>query len=309
MSVAYIQQQSAFIHDKAFPIVPVQKQSDRYFKYTKDFWFRTAAAKRGPGTESVGTGFHIDNTPSYFADVWAIHHDVDDDSRANADDPINVDVDATEFVSGQLLLRREKLFLANYLKTGLWQGFSSGDFAPNTNGAGYWDSATSNPMLDVDNVKKYMMSQTGFAPNVLIITQNVYFALRNHPIVLDRIKYTQRGLVTEDLLATLFGIEKILVSGAVFNSAQEGQTASMAFGATNQFLLCYAAPSPGLKRPSAGYIFSWVGRLGNGAYGNRIKKFRMEHLESDRVEGEMAFSMQVVSPDLGVLGINVLQNP
>ena len=60
--------------------------------------------------------------------------------------------------------------------------------------------------------------------------------------------------------------------------------------------LGYAAPRPGLMTQSAGYIFVWTRYSG---YGARIKKYRIEMIESDRVEGDMAFDIKVVSPNLG----------
>lgn len=73
ISIAYIQNAQNFIADRVFPMIPVQKQSDRYFEYTRDDWFRIEAQLRGPATESAGSGFNIDNTPTYFADVFAVN--------------------------------------------------------------------------------------------------------------------------------------------------------------------------------------------------------------------------------------------
>jgi hypothetical protein len=312
MSIAYIQRAQDFVADKVFPIVPVMKQSDRYFIYTKDFWFRTQAQKRAPATESAGGGFNVNNTPSYFCDVWAVHMDVDDQTRANADQPLDPDRDATLFVTQQMLLRREISFVSQYIAAGIWQGYVVGgspiDFQPNVNGNGYWDSASSNPMLDVDILKRSIKSQTGFRPNTFVAADDVFTALRNNASVLDRIKYTQRGIVSEELLAALFGVEKFLVADAVLNSAQEGQAFSGNFLVVNMALLVYANPAPSILQPSGGYIFSWQGLFGAGAQGNRIKTFRMEQLEADRVEGEMAYNMKLVSADLGVLLKNVIQN-
>jgi hypothetical protein len=310
ISIAYIQRAEDFIADKVFPIVPVMKQSDRYFVYDKSFWFRTEAAQRAPASESAGSGFKIDNTPTYFANVWAHHMDVDDQTRANQDQPVDLDRDATLFVTQNLILRREKVFMAKYFVTGLWYGYvPSGvrtDFAPNVNGNGYWNASGSNPMADVDFLKSSIKSQTGFLPNCLVVSNDVFFALRNNASVLDRIKYTQRGIVSEELLAALFGVEKFLVASAVQNTAQQGQVGSYGFLSVNQFLLVYSNPAPSILQPSAGYIFSWQGLFGAGAQGNRIKTFRMEHLEADRIEGEMAFDMKDVAVDLGVLGVNVI---
>lgn len=305
ISIAYIQKAPDFIADKVFPIVPVMKQSDRYFSYDKKYWFQTQAAVRAPGTQSAGSGFHIDNTPSYFADVWAVHKDVDDQTRANADQPLDLDRDATLFCTQQLLLRREKQFVQQYFHTGVWTGNSGGDFTP----AILWDASGSNPMADIDFLKNQIKKQTGFLPNTLVVAADVFFALRNNASVLDRIKYTQRGIVTEELLASLFGVEKFLVAAVTNDTTPEGEASSFSYLVQNQALLVYANPSPSILQPTGGYIFSWQGLFGAGAQGNRIKTFRMEHLESDRIEGEMAFAMKLVGADLGVLLTGILGTP
>lgn len=301
ISIAYIQRATDFIADKVFPIVPVMKQSDRYFVYDKGYWFRTGAEKRAPGSQSAGGGYHIDNTPTYFADVWAFHRDVDDQTRSNADQPIDMDRDATLFVTQNLLVRRELQFVAKYLKASTWTGDPAGDFTPSAK----WN-ALGDPMADVDAEKSIIKSQTGYLPNTLVVTADVFFALRNNAKVLDRIKYTQRGLVTEDLLAALFGVDKFLVASAVINTAAEGATNALQYMASNMALLVYSNPAPSILQPSGGYIFSWQGLFGAGAQGNRIMTFRMEHLKSDRIEGEMAFDMKMVGSDLGVLFTGVL---
>jgi hypothetical protein len=301
ISIAYIQNSADFIADKVFPVVPVAKQADRYFVYDKDYWFRTQAEKRGPGSESAGSGFHVDNTPSYFADVYAHHMDVSDQVRTNADDPLNMDRDATMFVTQNLILKREKIFMGRYMKTGVWTG-AGGDFTP----AVKWDASGSNPMLDIDLLKASIKASTGFLPNTLVVSNDVFFALRNNAVVLDRIKYTQRGIITEELLAALFGVQKFLVASAVLNSAQEGVAGSYNYLTNKSFLLTYSNAAPSILQPSAGYVFSWQGLFGAGAQGNRIKTFRMEHLESDRIEGEMSFDMKLVGADLGVYGNAVI---
>lgn len=322
ISIAFIQRAQDFVADKCFPIVPVMKQSDRYFVYTQDYWFRTAAQKRAVASESAGSGFRINNTPTYFCDVWAVHQDVDDQTRSNADTPLNMDRDATMFVSQQLLLRRELEFVLNYIQPSIWTGNPAGDFqvGVSAGSAGQWDQSTSDPMYDVDYNKQIVKSQTGYLPNTLIVAADVFFALRNNAAVLDRIKYTQRGIVSEDLLAALFGVDKFLVASAVLNSSQEGNTtlsgtgggsvpaASYGFIVKNVCLLVYANPAPSLLQPSGGYVFSWQGLFGAGAQGNRISSFRMEHLKADRIEGEMAFQMNQIAPNMGVYFYNVLQN-
>lgn len=104
ISVAYMQKQDNFIASKVFPIVPVSKQSDKFFTYTKNDWFRDEAQRRADATESAGGGYGL-STDTYQADVYAFHKDIGDQTRANADAPINVDREATEFVTSRIALK------------------------------------------------------------------------------------------------------------------------------------------------------------------------------------------------------------
>lgn len=304
LSVAFIQKETDFIADKIFPSVPVSKQSDRYFQYDKKQWFRANAKKRGPGTESAGGGFGIDNTPNYFADVWAFHKDVSDQIRANTDAPLNSDRDAMRFVMQQLLLKRELEFVSAYFGTSIWTGSTTGtDIIPGT----LWDAAGSDPVDDVLAQKDAAHEKTGHAVNKMVVTPQVHRALKSNASILDRHKHTSGNSITEAILAKMFEVDQYVVARATQDKNQEGKVADMeyVFG-TKQAMLVHAAPAPGIMVPSGGYIFSWSGLFGAGAQGNRIKKFRMEALESDRIEGEMAWDMKLVAADMGVFFNNVI---
>lgn len=307
ISIAYIQNAQNFIADRVFPMIPVQKQSDRYFEYTRDDWFRIEAQLRGPATESAGSGFNVDNTPTYFADVFAVHKDVDDQTRANADAPIVLDRDATEYVTQQLLLKREKTWATTNFTTGVWGTDLTGvAAAPAAGQFLQWNDAASTPVEDITNEGVNIASLTGFRPNVLVLSPRVFNTLKNHPDILDRIKYTQRGVVTADILAGLFEVDRVLVPWGVENLAAEGLAGDFNFIFGKHALLVYSNPRPSILQPSAGYTFTWSGLLGAGAAGNRVKSFRMEHLSADRIEGEMAYDQKVVAADLGTFFSNAI---
>ena len=119
ISVAYIQDQNAFVASKVFPTIPVEKQSDKYFVYTKGDWFRDEAQLRAPATESAGSGYNL-TTATYNTQVYAFHKDVDDQVRANADNPLNPDRDATAFITQRMLLRQEIQWASEFFTTGIW---------------------------------------------------------------------------------------------------------------------------------------------------------------------------------------------
>ena len=223
ISVAYMQEDNSFVADRVFPVIPVPKQSDRYFVYNKGDFFRAEATLRAPGTASAGAGFNIDNTPSYFADVYAIHKDIDDQIRANSDAAINPDRDATLFVTQQLMLRRELVWANTFFTNGIWTGgIQAGGGAGDVQVAdllnGAWSAAGSTPIEDVDKQADNMMRLTGYRPNKMVVGTQVHRVLKNHPDVLDRIRYTQEGIVTEQLLASLLGVDEYMVARATNNT-------------------------------------------------------------------------------------------
>ena len=299
ISVAYQQSQNVYIADRVFPRVPVRKQSDKYFKYTKGDWFRTEAAIRPPSSESAGSGYRL-TTDSYYAEVYALHKDIDDQLRANTDQPINLDREATNFVTNGLLLRRDKLWAANYFSTSVWGTDLTGVSASPTAGQFLqWDQAGSDPIQDIADEKTAIQEATGVMPNVLVIGPYVYTVLRNNAAIIDRIKYTQRGVLTRELLASLLDVDEVVVANATENTAREGAAESMSYVFGKQALLVHRATSPGLQTVSGGYIFPWSGLLGANAFGTAISRFSIRKIKSDRVEGEMAFDMKVVAPDVG----------
>lgn len=303
VSIAWTQSNDMFVADKVFPNVPVAKQSDRYYIYDRDDWFRSEARVRAPSTESAGAGYRLDNTPTYYAPVLGLHKDIDDHTRSNQDSVINVDRDATEYITMQLLLKREIDWAARYFTTSVWTGSTTGgDITPAT----LWNDQSSTPIEDIRAQIEAVHERTGMRPNKLTLGSKVWNQLQDHTDFLERIKYTQRAIVGTDLLASLLGLSQVLVAGAVRNSGPEGGTGSTGYIAGKHALLTYSAPSPGLMQPTAGYTFSWTGYLGAGPQGQRIKRFRMDHLNSDRVEGEMAYDQKVVSAELGAFFANVV---
>lgn len=314
ISVAWMQSADAYIADKVFPTVPVQKQSDLYWKYNKAEWRRTDVELRAPSTESPGVGWNV-TTDSYFCHVYAVHKDIDDQLRANADSNFSLDRDATTFITNQMLLKRDIDWVNKYFQPGVWST-DRGGVATGPTGTQFlqWDNAGSSPIVDVTDQIISFRELTGFAPNTLVIGPYVLQSLRNHPEILDRIKYTERGIVTEDLIASLLGVERILVSYATHTTTPEFQNpgttednATYSFiGNGKNALLCYSPRAASVMQPAAGYTFTWNSYVGGGGRGVKVKTFRMEHIASDRIEAEMTYDMKVIAPDLGVFWSNAV---
>ena len=318
VSVAYIQSADSFIADKVFPKVPVQKQSDYFYRWSKSDWRRTDVKRRAPATETPGVGW-THTMDSYFTHVYGVHKDIDDQLRANADSVFRLDKDATEFITNQHLLKRDLDWTARYMQSGVWATEKTGVTGTPADATEFlrWDEAGSDPIGDVSWWVIDFRRVSGFAPNICVMGAYVMAALKQHPDIIDRIKYTQRGVVTEDLIATLFDIDELYVSYATQATGPEmGDTVAQDALATFSFigpgsdvLFAYAPRNPSLQTPSAGYTFTWAGYLGGNAEGIRIKRFRMEPIASDRIEAEQTYDMKVVCSDMGLYVEDAVTGP
>jgi hypothetical protein len=317
ISTAY-GQQGNWIAPQVFPVVPVARQGDLYWKYPQGDWRRTIAGVRAPATETPGGGWEMESD-AYFAHVYGVHKDVDDQTSTNAaGGGFNLYADAARWVTEQLLLKRDRLWVDTYMRANVWTGgtginggANGGDLtgaeAEGPNTFVQFDRDDSDPIRLVQTQTLGMARRTGYRPNTLVMGPDVYNALLQSTPILERIKYSERGIITEDLIRSVLNVERLVVTWTTENTAPRGAEDKIDFMNSKSMLLVYAAPNPGLQTLTGGYVFSWTGLLGAGAFGTRIKRWRMEEIASDRIEGEMAFDMKVVAPDVGIFFDNVVQ--
>lgn len=291
-----MQEAYAFVAGRAFPTVNVLKQTDKYFTYSQADFFRDQVQRRADGTESAGTGYSL-STATYGCEVYALHKDIGDQTRANADSPLNMDMDTTRFLSQQMLIRQEVQWAADAFTTGVW----GSDVTPGT----LWDASSSTPIADVETAKNTVLTNTGYVPNTVIMSYKVFSALVDNADIVDRIKYTSQESVTEELLARLFGVDRVLIMASTYNTAQEGATASYAQIGDKDVLVCYTPANPGLMVPSAGYNMVWTGVSAGLGTGAAVSRYRIEERKADRIEIEAAFDFKIVSSALGYFLSNV----
>jgi hypothetical protein len=152
-----------------------------------------------------------------------------------------------------------------------------------------------------------ILQNTGQEPTSWTLGYPVYQALRKHPLVIDRIKYTMQAdakAITPELLAAAFDVDRVVVAKSTYNTSNEGlrrgPTASRSARSR-----CSAMP----RRSRA----SWSRRLATSSDGPASRattpmasrpgpsRFRTAASPGStvRCEAEMAFDMKVVGSDLG----------
>ena len=286
ISIAY--KNETYIWDQVFPIVPVEKRSDEYFVYPKAYWFADEAQQRSPGTRAARGGYTVSSC-TYTTQEYAIGKAVPDEVRDNADDPIKPEIESVEYVTDKILLRLERDVAGN-----VFGDHWSGSATPSPT----WDDDTSDPLRDVQDAISTFIATIGRKPNVGVMGYQVLSDLKLHPDILDRIKYTERGIVTEALLASLFGLDKLLVGTAIYNSAAEEVTAVLAYIWGKDFWLGYVPPSPGLMIPAAGYVFEWQAR--------QVERFREDQEKQDIFTASMNWDVELTAADAGYKLVSVV---
>lgn len=297
MSIAYLQDPGDFIAGLACPTKAVNKQSDRYPVYDVAAFMKDDAKLRAAGDESVGGGFSLSND-SYYCEKYALHVDVDFDELANADDPIDLERDSMQYLAHAMLIRRERLWASACFTTGVWTEDVTGSSTTQ------WDDyASSDPIKMVDQAKRNVRLRTGRDPNILVCGLDVFNALKEHPDLVDRIKYTSADSITEEMIAKRLGVAKVLVGKALVDNQAEGRTtASLGFIINSKSaLLIHSAPAVGRMTPTAAVRFAWTGsphlpRPGGVA----SRKFDMEENQAVRHETEITEDVKVTAPGLGV---------
>lgn len=302
ISVAWAQDQANFIATKVFPTVPVNNQSDKYAIYDKGSFYRDEYKPRPLGDRPSQTGYKV-TQGQYFCEEYGLEHKVDDRVRRNADEPLDPDRAAMRLLTGQGLIRADRLWATQFFTTGVWNEDWTGE-ASGPSGQQFlqFDQADSDPIEFFDERREAIGGATGFWPNTLVLGPACYRGLKNNPLILDRIKFTQRGVISQELLATLLEVDQVLVARGVYNTAHEGQADNVQFIVDSKSaLLVYAAPSPSLDTPTGGYTFAWTGLVGGATnqMGAVIERGREELAHSDVFQGRMAIDPELVAPELG----------
>jgi len=292
---------AGYIADQIFPVVPVDKQSDKYLTYDKSHWFRNEAKIRATGTKSERGGWNY-SSDTYFCDRFSYGHEIYDEERDNADNAFQLDSDAAEFATDKILMQREVAFASGFFTTSVWGTDKTGG----TDFTRWSDYAGSTPLVDVSDWMDTIEASIGREANRLVMGKQVWTKLKWHPDLIDTIKYTQRAQMGLDLAATLLEVERILVGRAIYTTSPEGTAeASVSYSRIwgKHALLIYVPNTPSLRQPAAGYTFTWQRVPQSLRY---IKRMRDEEREADIIEANAYYDHKVTGAAAGLFGSTVI---
>ena len=311
IAMSYYQNASNYFAKAIFPICRVQLSSDNYYIFNKEDLLRDNW-QRKPAYGKVMPAVVSEHTDSYRCQVDQMIMGVDlirntDQSRrpgpASVIDPRK---QKTKVIAEQANIHQDRLFAGKYFRSGVWNNELEGtdSTTPTDNQFIKFSNDNSDPIKFIADQKLEMHRQTGRTPNKLAMGAEVFNALRQHPGILERIKYggtsANPAQVTKNVLAQLFEVDELVVMMSIMNQAEQGAEAEMDFiGDPKGMLLAYATSTPSIEEPSAGYIFTWD-MLGDGNY-LPVRNYMGENgTDSEYIDALMAYDMKKCADDLAV---------
>jgi hypothetical protein len=274
---------NATVGEVLFPVIPVDKQADKYLVGDKSS-FRIPNALRTKGTEAARVSWSA-TTATYAALKYGLEDFIVDDDRSEADLPLSLETRTIENLTDLMALGAE----ARYVTAAATLGATS---APGTK----WDVAGADTKGDIAAAMTTILEACGKKPNVMVLPWQVVVKLRANTLILDAIKYTQPGVVTADVLASYWEIDRVVVPTVLYDTAKEGKTASLGFLWPDTCYLAYVDPNPAKDVMTMGATF----RVRYGSNDRQVVSWRKPEIDSDVYRVDLMQAEAVVCTGAGL---------
>ncbi|WP_273425911.1 major capsid protein [Curvibacter lanceolatus] len=209
-----------------FPYVPVTQRGGKIIAFGRED-FALYATGRAPGaaTKRVQFGYAAG---SYALESHSLEGLLPFENMQEAAAGPGVDLGALTVAKTQAIiaLRLEKAQADLATNAANYAASNKTTLAGTSQWSDY--SGVSDPINDVEVGKEAVRKQIGRRPNTGVMGPAVLAKLKQHPKILDRIKYTGRDVPTLELLASLFGLQRLACGEAVYDTSPGG--AAPAFG-------------------------------------------------------------------------------
>lgn len=291
-----------YLSETIMPIVPVRLESSKYFTYDLSR-FDAPPALRAERTKYGRVEFQL-STDSYSCEEYGLELPIDDRERQNAIEPINVDVDSTEILTDMVLNDREQRVCNVVLTAGNYTHSNTVDYGSTNPLAWLPSNGASDPIKDiVITGREAIRKNIGHYPNGLWLGAEVFSNLKQHPLIVDRIKYNGSnqpvpGKVTLQALADLFEVDNVYVGLPLRRTSNPNQTDVLADVWGKNALLAYVNPRPMIKQISLAYMFQSRPR--------QVYKYRDDTISSDIIRCSEVTAEKLVADKCGYLFTNVL---
>lgn len=316
VSLAFRQQ--GMIADRVSPRIPVEKQSDIYRIWGRDMFLdHSAGMNWAPGTipNEITDAWSQD---TYFAKFFKLRIALLDAEKNNEDVGLNLRQRRTQRLTGASQIRREAR-LATLFRTAA--NYSGSNVVTKAGGA-EWNTvlaATPDSTVVIDDIETGIAraKATTLLPTseLSVIVPDPVFdgTMKRNRAILERIKYSERGVVTTDLIKELLGVKEVIIATAFSAQGPKIDGVNLLTGYT-------AAPLwgddvwigklgvAGQTQEELGFSYSFNYTKETNGQEREIREYRMadEGQEGDWIEVKEAVDEKITFADAGYLIKNTL---
>lgn len=272
-AVQFMRDQAGYVGLRLFPAFPSAEVSSDYYVWKRENALDVPTnIRHAPGATFARSVPKIADD-SFACRDYGTEQPVPDEIRRKYVNYIDADISAVRRNTDIIKINHE--LRAHTLATSA--------AVPNAGVAVKWDNPNSDPKGDVNTAKEAIRKNCGRRPTLMVINEAVRLVLSVHPVIAERVKYTQTGITSLQLLAAYFEVPEIAVAEQVVNTAQEGQALTPADIWGDDVILAHVNPARDLMVPTLGRTFFWsdFGSIGADDVPIQIVSYRDEPVASD----------------------------
>ncbi len=286
-----------FIADQIFPIVNVPNESGSYVIFDQANAFRQKDTSRSRGTAAKMTDYAV-SSGGFFVNKYGLADGMTIEDMQNAD-PIYVqgrEEGMARRLTTDLMLDWD-IRIANQVTNTSNVGTSSAV------SSGWTDYTNSDPLGDIWSLMDNLHDATAYRPNVVVMGELAYRNFVRNFNVINKVNQTGIGggalPATQDQVARLLEVDKVLVGRGYKNTANQGQAKDLSQIWGDNVLAYYAPDNASIDEPSFGYSFRWTRP---GLANMNVKRLPYdEELEISKIEVGYYQDEKITAQSLGGL--------
>lgn len=238
---------------EVFPMIRVNKEGGKIPVHSNEV-YNLVDAKRAPRAGSNRVLPDEKGTIAFALEEYDLERPIDVREAGEAIE--NKKQRNAKKCKDQIMLQHERECAALAFDASNYDAANKKDAGGDISAAGF------NFLQEVDAAKIVISKHTGFSPTIAVMTEEIFNKVRNRADVIDRIKYTQTGVITTDLLASLIGVKKIVIAAALGKASKAKNAAVDRLWDKTKIMFAYVDPTAqDSEDQNFGYTF---GRKGYG---------------------------------------------
>jgi hypothetical protein len=233
---------------------------------------------------------------AYACENHGLEEPLTDEDRANYDNDFDAELEIAMLCQQRLLIEQEIRTAALIFNTTTWTGsalYTDVSATP-------WDAAASDAIAHILAAKGKVRVNTGMEPNALVIGAATMDNLLGNTGIKNR--FPGAPIITEAMLrtqmASIFGLDKLIVGKRIYDSANEGQTFTGSYIWSDDYAMVCRVNEGSLRAGGLGRTLLWDAYAPDNVM---VDQYREEQTKSDIIRVEQYVDEFIMDPYFGHL--------